>query len=243
MFSWRGSALTQRISVRRRQVFVARGGRLRVVGYLRVSHEDSARTGYGLADQRARIEGEAERRGWSVMWVKDEAISGRNLERPGLARGLDSLKRKGASALVVAKLDRLSRSVGDFASLVERAQREDWQLVILDLGVDTTTPAGKLVANMFAALAQWEREVIAERTRAGLAVARANGVRLGRPSGIPDDLLERIRDLRDGGSTLQQIADQLTSEGIPTAQGGRRWWPSTVAVALSTQEQLASSRA
>jgi DNA invertase Pin-like site-specific DNA recombinase len=205
---------------------------MRVVGYLRVSHEDSARTGYGLADQRQRVEAEAERRGWSVMWAIDEAVSGRSLERPGLARALESLRRKGASALVVAKLDRLSRSVSDFAHLVDQSQKEGWQLVILDLGVDTTTPAGKLVANMFAALAQWEREVIAERTRAGLAVAQANGVRVGRPSGIPDELLARIQDLRADGQTLQQIADQLTQEGVPTAQGGRRWWPSTIAAVL-----------
>lgn len=208
---------------------------MRVIGYIRVSHEESARTGYGLADQRARIEGEAARRGWSVMWQADEAVSGRSLDRPGLARALDSLKRKGSSALVVAKLDRLSRSVGDFAALVERSQREGWQLVILDLGVDTTTPAGKLVANMFAALAQWEREVIAERTRAGLAAAKAQGIRLGRPRGVAADVVARIRHLRDEGWTLQRIADELTSEGVPTAQGGRRWWPSTIAVLLEPQ--------
>jgi DNA invertase Pin-like site-specific DNA recombinase len=208
---------------------------VRVVGYLRVSHEESARTGYGMADQRSRIEAEATQRGWSVMWAKDEAISGRSLDRPALAGALDSLRRKGASALVVAKLDRLSRSVGDFASLVERSQREGWQLVILDLGVDTTTPAGKLVANMFAALAQWEREVIGERTRAGLAAAKAQGVQLGRPRGVSDELRDRIRSLRDGGMKLQEIADQLTAEGIPTAQGGRRWWPSTIAVLLDAE--------
>jgi DNA invertase Pin-like site-specific DNA recombinase len=206
---------------------------VRVIGYVRVSHEDSARTGYGLADQRSRIEGEAQRRGWSLTWQADEAISGRTLERPGLARALDSLRRKGASALVVAKLDRLSRSVGDFASLVERAQREGWQLVILDLGVDTTTPAGKLVANMFAALAQWEREVIAERTRAGLAAAKAQGVRLGRPRSIPADVVAEIVRLRhEEGWSLQRIADSLNEADIPTGQGGRRWWPSTIDVVL-----------
>jgi DNA invertase Pin-like site-specific DNA recombinase len=213
---------------------------VRVIGYVRVSHEESARTGYGLADQRSRIEAEAQRHGWSIMWQADEAISGRNLERPGLARALESLRKKSASVLVVAKLDRLSRSVGDFASLVERAQREGWQLVILDLGVDTTTPAGKLVANMFAALAQWEREVIAERTRAGLAAAKAQGVRLGRPSTIPRQLVQEIVRLRRDGWTLQRIADSLNSAGVPTGQGGRRWWPSTIDVVLRSAAEVAT---
>lgn len=208
---------------------------MRVVGYMRVSHDDRVRTGYGLDDQRRTIEQEAERRGWSVMWERDDGISARTLDRPGLSRALAALGRKSASGLIVAKLDRLSRSVVDFAQLVERSQREGWQLVILDLGVDTTTPGGKLIANVFAALAQWEREVISERTRAALQAAKARGVRLGRPSGIPAGLVAEIRGWRSEGWSIRKIADHLTERGTPTAQGGRRWWPSTVAVVLGAR--------
>lgn len=205
---------------------------MKVVGYTRVSTEDQTRTGYGLDDQRHAIDGEATRRGWSVMWIADEGRSGKDLDRPGLDRALDSLRRKGASGLVVAKLDRLTRSVSDFAALVERAHREGWELVVLDLGVDTSTPAGKLVAHMFAALAQWERETIGVRTRAALAAARARGVQLGRPRSITGEIRERIhRDAASGMST-RRIAAALTAEGVPTPQGGSRWWSSTISRVL-----------
>jgi DNA invertase Pin-like site-specific DNA recombinase len=84
-----------------------------------------------------------------------------------------------ADALVVAKLDRLSRSVGDFAGLMDLARRQGWALIALDLGVDTTTPAGEMMANVMASFAQFERRVIAQRTKDALAQAKARGVRLG----------------------------------------------------------------
>lgn len=204
---------------------------MRVVGYLRVSTDEQARTGYGLDDQRRVIAAEADRHGWSVMWIEDKGASAKDMRRPGLDRAFEALGRS-ASGLVVAKLDRLSRSVVDFAQIVERAHREGWQLVIVDLGVDTTTPAGKLVANMFAALAAWEREIIGERTKAALAAAKARGVKVGRPSGVSPETVAMVRALRDGGMTLRQIAAELTKRKVPTPQGGKRWWPSTIRVLL-----------
>jgi len=127
----------------------------------------------------------------------------------------------------VSKLDRLARSVADFAGLVRRAEREGWALVIVDLAVDMTTSGGGLITNVTASVAEWERKVIAERTKAALAVRRAEGVRLGRPRVLDPALAERIRSERRAGATLQAIANGLNTSGILTATG-RSWSPALV---------------
>ena len=129
---------------------------------------------------------------------------------------------------MVSKLDRLSRSVMDFASIVERSQREGWAIVALDLGVDTSTPSGELVANVMASVAQWERKVIGQRTKDALAVKRSEGVRLGRPVSLPEAIRERILADRLTGLSYRAIAEALNTEGVPTAQGGRAWYAATV---------------
>jgi len=134
--------------------------------------------------------------------------------------------------LVVAKLDRLSRSLVDFAGLMERASREGWALVSLDLGVDTSTPQGEMLANVMASFAQFERRLIAERTKAALAALKARGVRLGRPRVLPDAVVDRIAEMSATGLGLRVIARTLNDDGTPTANGGLCWHPSTVAVVL-----------
>jgi DNA invertase Pin-like site-specific DNA recombinase len=91
-----------------------------------------------------------------------------------------------AKALVVAKLDRLSRSLVDFGSIMERARKKGWSLAALDLGVDATTPAGKMIANAMATIAQFERHLIGERTKAALAVRKAQGAKLERPRALAE---------------------------------------------------------
>ena len=173
-------------------------------------------------------------RGWSdVIWIEDAGISAKTLDRPGMRRALELLAANDAGVLAVAKLDRLSRSVVDGAGLMARAQREGWAIVALDLGVDTGTPAGKMVANVLMSIGEWEREIISERTRDGLAAKRAQGVRLGRPVALDDAVVGRIRAERDPGATLTTIAASLTADGVPTAHGGARWYPSTVAAVLA----------
>lgn len=164
-----------------------------VVGYVRVSTDEQAVSGLGLAAQRAAIRAECARRGWTLLAIHEDALSGKTLNRPGMAAALAAVESGAVSAIVVAKLDRLSRSLVDFASLMARAQAGRWNLVALDLGIDLSTAAGEFMANVMASAAQWERRIIGQRTRDALAVKRAQGVRLGRPQTLAADVVARIR--------------------------------------------------
>lgn len=215
----------------------------RMVGYARVSTDEQAENGAGLDAQRAAIEQAAQLRGFELAAViEDAGLSGKSLARPGLEQALALVEAGDADGIVVAKLDRLSRSLLDFAALTERSRRKGWALVALDLGVDTSTPQGEMLANVLATFAQFERRLIGQRTKEALAVRRAQGVKIGRPSGISPQLRTRIKGMRTRGWTLQRIADTLTAEGVKTAQGARRWYPSTIAQVIGErQEDLRST--
>lgn len=199
-----------------------------VIGYLRVSTSEQADSGLGLAAQRATIAAEAERRGWSVTWIADDGYTASNINRPGIARALTALAAHEADALVVAKVDRLARSMVDFVGLMLRAEREKWRIVALDLGVDMTTPAGEFMAHMVAAAAQYERRLISARTKDALAAAKARGTRLGRPRAVPAAALARVVADRAAGLSVRAIAQRLNDEGVPTVRGGRCWHAGTV---------------
>jgi DNA invertase Pin-like site-specific DNA recombinase len=202
-----------------------------------VSTEDQGKSGAGLAAQRAAIIRESERRGWHLVdLIEDEGYSAKDLRRPGIRIALEELKRNRADALVVAKLDRLSRSMLDFTALMARAQREGWALVALDAPVDTTTPAGEAMAHVLATFAQFERRLIGQRTREALAQKRAQGVRLGRPRQLSGRVRSRIKRRRKAGASLTKIADELNRDRVPTAQGGRRWYASTVRAVLASTD-------
>ncbi|MEK6206940.1 MAG: recombinase family protein [Chloroflexota bacterium] len=202
---------------------------LPVIGYIRVSTDDQADSGAGLEAQRSAIRDQCTRRSWELMTLHEDTASARSLaKRPGLTRALADLDAGVAGALVVAKLDRLSRSLLDFSALMERSRKKGWALVALDLGVDTTTPSGEMMANVLAVFAQFERRLIGQRTREALAVRRSQGVRLGRPQVVSADLVRRIRRQRQRGKTLAAIADSLNAGAVPTAHGGARWHVSTV---------------
>jgi DNA invertase Pin-like site-specific DNA recombinase len=200
-----------------------------VVGYVRVSTDEQAISGLGLAAQRAAIEAECTRRGWTLLAIhEDPGVSGKTMDRPGLAAALADVEHGRAAALVVSKVDRLSRSSFDFVGLLERAQRGRWNLVALDVNVDTTTPQGEMMASVMAIFAQLERRLIGQRTRDALAAKKAQGVRLGRPQLLPDEVVERIRSEHAAGAGWSAIARQLNADQVPTAHGGVRWYPATV---------------
>lgn len=204
---------------------------MKIIAYIRVSTDEQVDSGAGLAAQRASIAAEAARRGWSIddlEFIEDAGFSAKNLRRPGLTDALERLKAGEASILLVSKMDRLSRSLLDFASIMQRAQREGWALVALDSPADLTTPSGEAMAGVMAVFAQLERRLIGERTKAALAQRRAAGVTLGRPRRLPSAVAARIVEARASGVSYRKIADDLTAEGVATAQGGKRWHASTV---------------
>ncbi len=207
---------------------------MRVIGYVRVSTEEQSISGAGLEAQRKAILAECKRRGWDdVVILEDAGYSAKDMKRPGVQEALRTLSSGDAGALVVAKLDRLSRSMLDLAGVMAQAQKQSWALVALDVAVDTSTPTGEAMAHVLATFAQLERRLISQRTRDALAIKKAQGVQLGRPRRMPDEIRERIRRMHADGDSLAAIARTLTAEEIPTAQGGVRWYPSTVRAALS----------
>lgn len=211
--------------------------RSRVIAYTRVSTEEQSSSGLGLADQRQVIAAEVIRRGWEdVAYVADEGFSAKNLSRPGIAAALADLEAGRASTLVVSKLDRLSRSLLDFCILMETSKRQGWEIVVLDLALDTSTPAGMLMGNVMASFSQYERQLIGARTSAALQVLKSQGVRLGRPRVMDASVSARIISERQEGRTMQAIADGLNSDGVPTARGGTKWYSSTVKGVLTSAE-------
>lgn len=206
---------------------------MQAIGYVRVSTDEQSTSGAGLAAQRAAIEAECRRRGWQLVEViEDAGYSAKDLKRPGVQTALETLRRREAGALVVAKLDRLSRSMLDFTALMATATKQSWALVALDCAVDTTTPAGEAMANVLATFAQFERRLIGQRTREALAVKRSEGVRLGRPPTLSQKVRTRIQTERAEKRSLAAIASALNDDGEPTAHGGARWHASTVRAVL-----------
>lgn len=202
----------------------------RVITYARCSTREQADEGVSLEAQRMIMDAECRRRGWDVYRrIEDPGFSGKDMNRPGVVLALELMAAGQADALMVSRLDRLSRSLYDFATTMRVAQQEGWALLALDLGVDTSTPSGEMIANVMASFAAYERRIISQRTKDGLAAARANGVRLGRRPQIPPDVEAMIVSRRSEGWPYERIANWLNDEGVPTAGGGVKWHVSTVA--------------
>jgi len=208
--------------------------RVQIIGYCRVSTADRLSTGYGLKAQEVTIRSAVSSRGWDLLEiVRDENYSGKSLNRPGLTHSLELIRGHEADGLAVAKLDRLSRSMVDFGRLVEWFRLAEATLLALDFDIDTSTPSGRLVANVLMSVAEWERDTIAARTVEGLAVARSEGRRIGPPA-VTDQpaLVEQIRALREDGSSLRAIAAELNRRGVATVRGGKEWRVSSVQTVL-----------
>jgi DNA invertase Pin-like site-specific DNA recombinase len=207
-----------------------------VVGYVRVSTAEQADSGAGLEAQRRALADEADRRGWTLVGLYEDAVSGKSLAgRPGLQAALAAVESGQADALAVSKLDRLSRSLLDFAFLMERARKRGWALIALDLGVDTSTPGGEMMASVLATFAQYEHRLIGQRTKDALAVKREQGVRLGRPRTMRPEAVALIHELRAQGHSYRAIASLLNERRLPTAQGGRMWHAQTVRMIVLRQ--------
>lgn len=211
-----------------------------VVGYVRVSTEEQAVSGLSLAAQEDAIRAECERRGEPLVALySDAGVSAKTIDRPALNAALGDLDAGRGSVLMVAKLDMLSRSVHDASGLMLKAERSGWSLVALDVNVDTGSPQGAALPQLLAVFGELERKLIGQRTRDALAVKRAQGHRLGRRPVLPENVRSRIVSRREEGAGWTQIARELNEDGVPTAQGGRQWYPATVSyVVLGDQRRL-----
>ena len=214
--------------------------------YARVSTAEQAASGLGLEAQETACKQWARyaKPGAAIVVHHENGTSGTvdPDKRPVLGALLDTLDRDGGT-LVVAKLDRASRSVVDLLRLVQRSEQHGWAFTALDLGIDSTSAAGRLVLSVLGSVAEWERNVIAERTSAALAAKAARGDRLGRPvSAATAAAAKQAAEMRAGGDTYQAIADKLNARGLRTA-GGHAWAAGTVRRAVASHQLTARQAA
>jgi DNA invertase Pin-like site-specific DNA recombinase len=196
-----------------------------------VPHDDD---GALLVRQTRAIRGRAGKLACELVEVvrEREPKAGRALNRAGLSHVIERLAAGDASCLVVSGLERLSRSVAELGTIVQWLEENEVRLVAVELDLDTASPGGHATARALASVGGWERERLADRTRKGLAAARAKR-RAASGTGAPDweAIRARIAAMRADGMTLQAIADVLNEEGVPTQRGGAKWRPSGVQIA------------
>jgi DNA invertase Pin-like site-specific DNA recombinase len=200
---------------------------MRAVAYCRVS---TAKQGEGLSleSQRERIATFVESQGWEASYRHDAGTGSK--VGPELGRTLRELDLGMFDVLVVARLDRLSRSVGNFAVILDRAKTHGWKVVCLDPMVDMTTPYGEAMAGMAAVFAQLEHRLISLRQIESVAARRAAGTYA--PAGqaarrVPDQAIRRMVRLSQRGMPSKAIARQLKIEGHHPPNGGQ-WKPRLV---------------
>ena len=220
---------------------------MKVIGYIRVSTEEQASDGVSLAAQREKLIAYAKLYDLELVEIiEDAGQSGKTLDRPGLKKALAMIRSGKAGGLLIAKLDRLSRSVVDWNTLIDSyfGERAGKQLFSVADSIDTRTAAGRLVLNVLMSVAQWERETIGERTKDALQHKIRKGERCGKvrfgfrlaDDGVAliedpaeQEVLRTIRRLKAAGQSLREIAAELTRRGILTKEGNRTWKHTTVA--------------
>jgi DNA invertase Pin-like site-specific DNA recombinase len=221
---------------------------MKAVIYTRVSTEGQATDGVSLEAQAAKLTAWATLNDAEIVGqFTDAGISGAREDRPGLADAIEAACHHKA-ALVVYSLSRLSRSTSHTIAIADRLAKSGADLVSLSEALDTTSAAGRMVFRMLATLAEFERDLIAERTKVALGHKKAKGERVGTiPYGydlavdgvslLPNpqqlEAVEIIKSLRADGLSLRDIADELNSRNIPTAKGKAKWQYSTIRSILS----------
>jgi DNA invertase Pin-like site-specific DNA recombinase len=198
-----------------------------------------------LEVQRAKLTAYAQAMDLDLVEVfADEGASAKNLKRPGIQAALRAMHEGAADGLLVCKLDRLTRSLMDLHKLLAShfGEKAGKSLISLGESIDTRSASGRMLINLLMTVAEWEREIIGERTRDALQFRKRQGVQLGRPaygwtrSTLVDPATERliverrqdedaiaaeIRAARAAGETYQAIADRLTARHVPTKRGGQ----------------------
>lgn len=207
---------------------------MKAIGYVRVSSDKQADSGLSLEAQAEKIRAYAKVYDLDIIRIEvDAGVSAKTLDRPALQRAIDSAMRGEAQAIVVAKLDRLTRSIVDWNRFIELyLMPQKFALMSVGDQIDTRNAAGRLVLNVLMAVAQWEREAIAERTRDAYTAKRARGERWGAvPYGWRDvdgrlehdpdewELAEWMRSLRSTGHSLRFIA----AHAYRATRSGKDW--------------------
>jgi hypothetical protein len=185
-----------------------------VIGY--VTAREDAVSGDLSPSERA-IEQACARAGWRLVAIVRDPEGGRILDRPGLSHALEQIAEGQAEGLVVNDARLLSRSL-DFAGLVNWCRDAEAALIALDLGLDTSTPAGSRVASSLIRLNGWAGDRIARRATVAVTV--------------DPEVVERVAAMHRDDMPLQEIAESLNADAVPTPSGGDVWWPSTVQTAL-----------
>jgi DNA invertase Pin-like site-specific DNA recombinase len=176
----------------------------RVALYCRVSTSDQ-NSGAQLTDLREF----SHRRNWTIVGeFTDEGVSGSKKSRPALDRLLAEARTRAFDAIAVYRYDRFARSLSHLVNALEEFRGLGIDFVSIHEGVDTSTPNGRLVFGIFASIAEFERELIRERTRSGMRNAKARGVHCGRKSSAAVDT-RRVRELRAAGTSWDKIAKEL----------------------------------
>lgn len=215
------------------------------IGYVRVSTDKQANEGVSLEAQEARIKSWCEANGYELVQVfVDAGISGKTIEaRKGLKDALGSLKKD--MALVSYSLSRLARSTKDALEIAEKVSKKKAHMVSLSEAIDGTTAAGRMMFQMMCVLAEFERNLIAERTSGALQHKKRTGQKYtnktpygfeaieGRLVEVQQEaeIVAEIQAARNHGGTLQSIADNLNGRGIPT-KNGKLWQPATIHLLL-----------
>jgi DNA invertase Pin-like site-specific DNA recombinase len=166
----------------------------------------------------------AARRGWEAIDFTDRGVSGRRASRPGLDALLATARRRQVDIVVVVKLDRLARSVRHLTLLAAELEALGIQLVVLDQQLDTSTPSGRLLFTVLSAIAEFEADLVRERTIAGLAAARRRGRNPGRPTKLNPAAVQRAKRLAATGNSIRAIAEMLGCSPVTALRAvrGRR---------------------
>lgn len=212
--------------------------RTRAIAYLRVSTDKQADEGVSLDAQRAKVEQYAALYDLDLVGVEvDAGVSAKTLDRPALGRALAMLRSRKADALLVVKLDRLTRSVRDLGDLLDGYFGPGKPAALLSVvdQIDTRTAAGRMVLNILTSVAQWEREAIGERTATAMQHKQACGEYTGgaapygwtlAPDGVhlveldgEQAVIAAIRELRAAGLSLRAIVAELGKRGMVSRTG------------------------
>ena len=224
------------------------------IGYIRVSTEKQANEGVSLEAQEAKIVTWCKANGYELVQVYvDAGISGKRMDtRKELLAALASLKK--GMALVSYSLSRLARSTKDALAIGEAVAKKKADMVSLTEQIDTTTAAGKMMFQMLSVLAEFERNLVAERTTNALQHKKRSGQKYTNQTPYGFEAIEgrlvevkqeaevvaEIQAARSSGSTLQSIADNLNGRGIPT-KTGKTWAPATIHLLLKRSSLVSAN--